>query len=82
MLIDTDLEKDMELGIPYPFPALEAGQCVISKTQKDLLNLEVGMNLTLTVYMDTMLNYTATVYNREIAGTKYEKVGPIAPIPA
>ena len=46
----------MALGIPYPFPALSYGECVISKNQKDLLNLEIGSTLTLTVHMDTMLN--------------------------
>ena len=42
MLFDTDRERDIGLGVRYPFKALEEGECVIHERMATALRLKVG----------------------------------------
>ena len=41
-LLDTEMEKENEVGVKYPFDPLEYGECLISKKQSDSLGLKIG----------------------------------------
>jgi hypothetical protein len=42
MLIDTEREKEIEIGVTYPYPPLGPGECLIPEAKKEFLEVEIG----------------------------------------
>jgi len=71
MLMDTDLERGIGLGVNYPFPALQKGECVISVEEKKVLSLNNGTDITIRISMVTMLNDIIDNFNTHVDNVTY-----------
>jgi ABC-type antimicrobial peptide transport system permease subunit len=65
MLMDTDREREISLGITYPFEALKQGECLISQQMAEKLQVGVGENVYSDVSMTLLLNTIIQKYNDE-----------------
>jgi len=63
MLMDTDREKEISLGITYPFEPLAVGECLMNENQKDVLGIQEGSTLYIEAYLNVLLNAIITDYN-------------------
>jgi hypothetical protein len=41
MLIETEREKEIEIGVTYPYPPLGPGECLIPFANKETLEVEI-----------------------------------------
>ena len=48
MLWDTELEKEIKLGVQYPFDALKKGECILHKKLEK--HLKIGDEIKLRVH--------------------------------
>ena len=56
MLIETEREKQIEIGVTYPYPPLGPGECYIPNANKEQLEVEIGDEITLNVQSADMMN--------------------------
>lgn len=63
MLMDTEREKEINLGITYPFEPLGVGQCLMNINQKDVLGISEGSTLYIEAQMSVLLNAIIKDYN-------------------
>lgn len=62
--METELEKEINLGASYPYGPLKAGECVVSSFYQSL-GLQVGDQIELTLPIGKMLATMAETYNRD-----------------
>ena len=74
MLIDTNRENEIQLGISYPFKAQKKGSCLISSYYEDHLSVEIGDLIKLEVSMNEMLRAMASEFNQFAVTHGYKKV--------
>ena len=48
-LINTDREKEIELGVNYPYGPLKQGECLLASAQQANLKVQVGHQIQLNV---------------------------------
>jgi hypothetical protein len=46
-LIDTEQEKNIEIGIGYPFKPLSIGECLVSSDWQSAYNVSIGSEILL-----------------------------------
>lgn len=63
-LIQTDREKQIHLGVDYPFPTLQTGECLVSSKYKSIMNLQVGDFIGLQIYMPDTNTAIKETYNQ------------------
>ena len=65
MLIDTEREKEIALGVDWPFAQLGPGECVLSLAFKDQLDLKEGDQLDISLLIPILENVLSQqIYNK------------------
>jgi len=70
MFIDTQVEKDIELGSRYKFDPMSEAQCLVNQQMADSLNLEEGFIMYVKVDMYQNLIALIDKYNEDVAKPK------------
>lgn len=67
LLMDTQREKDIGLASSYQYDAMTEGQCLISQSYADTLEVEVGDVIYLNLPIYENLKALIHQYNKEVA---------------
>ena len=67
MLIDTDLERKINLGKKYPYDEIDDGYCIISEQFAKSLDVEIDDIIYLQIDMFQNLIALINAYNFEVA---------------
>lgn len=65
MLMDTQRENDISLGLTYPFAPLSVGECLINKNLGDALGVAPGETMYMKSSMTALMNNLISNYNKE-----------------
>jgi len=75
MLIDTEIEKRINLGTTYPFPPQKEGECLISHAYGALTGSKKGSLVSLNLPLGHLLDAIIDQYNLVSEG---ERIAPIS----
>ena len=67
MLIETEREKDIDIGVKYPFEPLKYGECLATAEMQINNKLEINDNIDIRININEMVKAMIEDYNDNYA---------------